>query len=176
MHDKRALRYLSDQITLLHLDPGLDQGPEFPLFVNIEGGQLDPLFDIVPAQFGDADEGALDPVIDVRDETGPQKDRQRPAVGYHPIPRPEARVVLVHLYDGDILDQPYHLADEAVGPHLGDVEHPYPLQARSLDDRAVHRYHPPCQHTIRVRACIIQAVHRHHAFCQHIIHVCAPIV
>ena len=80
MHDERTLDNLSQQIALVHLNPGLYRAIESPFLLHIERRQLYAFFDIASACLGNPHQRSLYAVIDVCDKSRPQENGKRPAV------------------------------------------------------------------------------------------------
>ena len=138
-HD--GLLHRAQHIAGHHFGAGLHQGLEFPFVLPGQRRCLDTAGDGIPRLFADLFQRALDAVIDLADQAGPQLHRQRRASGIHLFPRADACRLFIDLDGGpvpthfdDLTDQmlrtyPHHVV------HIG-VGHPFcnDQGARHLDD------------------------------------------
>jgi len=152
VHDQRAFPDFSQKRSLAGSAAGLRQRLKFPFFLHVQRRKLDAFADVAAARFGNADQRALNAVVDAGDQARPEQNGKRPPVRDHLVPRLESGVVLVHLDDGNLAGQTDHFADQAVGADFGDVEHLDAAQPLGPDDRAVDGNHFSGKHVFHLHS------------------------
>ena len=131
------------------LGPGLDCGDKLPDLFPVQGGGLHPPLEAVAGHAHNGVQGALDAVIDAADESRAQLYTHGLPGGFHRLPGPQARGLLIHLNGGvpsvylDNFPNEPLAADPHHVKHIG-VPHPFGNDQRSghlSDNPFAHGYH-----------------------------------